>query len=109
MFLPGHFIKGACPKCGARHSPAELKTPVSAVSATVPEQRKSDYYFFKLANSEATLKGWTGSGHIQSEVADKLEEWFEAGLQEWNIFYDAPYFGFETPGYPGKYFTCQFQ
>jgi methionyl-tRNA synthetase len=117
MFLPDRFIKGTCPKCGsedqygdncevcgASYSPAELKNPVSAVSGAVPEQRESEHYFFKLADFEPMLKGWTSSGHIQSEVANKLDEWFEAGLQEWDISRDAPYFGFEIPDHPGKYF-----
>ncbi len=117
MFLPDRFIKGTCPKCGAAdqygdncevcgasYSPAELKNPVSAVSGAVPEQRESDHYFFKLADFEEMLRGWTGGGHIQNEVANKLGEWFEAGLQEWDISRDAPYFGFEIPDHPGKYF-----
>jgi methionyl-tRNA synthetase len=117
MFLPDRFIKGGCPKCGAEeqygdncevcgasYSPAELKNPVSAVSGAVPEQRESDHYFFKLADFEPMLREWTGSGHVQSEVANKLGEWFEAGLQEWDISRDAPYFGFEIPDHPGKYF-----
>jgi methionyl-tRNA synthetase len=117
MFLPDRFIKGTCPKCGAEdqygdncevcgasYSPAELKNPVSAVSGAVPEQRESDHYFFKLADFQAMLKEWTGSGHIQSEVGNKLDEWFEAGLQEWDISRDTPYFGFEIPDHAGKYF-----
>ncbi|MET0026934.1 MAG: methionine--tRNA ligase [Candidatus Thiodiazotropha sp.] len=117
MFLPDRFIKGTCPKCGAEdqygdncevcgasYSPAELKNPVSAVSGAVPEQRESDHYFFKLADFETMLKEWTGGGHVQSEVSNKLGEWFEAGLQEWDISRDAPYFGFEIPDHPGKYF-----
>jgi methionyl-tRNA synthetase len=117
MFLPDRFIKGTCPKCGAEdqygdncevcgasYSPAELKNPVSAVSGAVPEQRESDHYFFKLADFEEMLREWTRAGHIQNEVANKLGEWFEAGLQEWDISRDAPYFGFEIPDHPGKYF-----
>jgi methionyl-tRNA synthetase len=117
MFLPDRFIKGTCPKCGAAdqygdncevcgasYSPAELKNPVSAVSGAVPQQRESDHYFFRLADFETMLKEWTGAGHIQHEVANKLGEWFEAGLQEWDISRDAPYFGFEIPDHPGKYF-----
>ncbi len=117
MFLPDRFIKGTCPKCGAEdqygdncevcgasYSPAELKNPVSAVSGAVPEQRESDHYFFKLADFETMLKEWTGAGHVQNEVSNKLGEWFEAGLQEWDISRDAPYFGFEIPDHPGKYF-----
>jgi methionyl-tRNA synthetase len=117
MFLPDRFIKGTCPKCGsedqygdncevcgASYSPAELKNPVSAVSGAVPEQRESDHYFFKLGDFEQMLKEWTSGGHVQSEVSNKLGEWFEAGLQEWDISRDAPYFGFEIPDHPGKYF-----
>ncbi len=117
MFLPDRFIKGTCPKCGAEdqygdncevcgasYSPAELKNPVSAVSGAVPEQRESDHYFFKLADFEEMLRAWTGGGHVQNEVANKLGEWFDAGLQEWDISRDAPYFGFEIPDHPGKYF-----
>ncbi|MEW8680677.1 MAG: methionine--tRNA ligase [Candidatus Thiodiazotropha endolucinida] len=119
MFLPDRFIKGTCPNpkcgaddqygdncevCGSSYSPAELKNPVSAISGAVPEQRESDHYFFKLADFENMLKEWTGGGHVQSEVSNKLGEWFEAGLQEWDISRDAPYFGFEIPDHPGKYF-----
>jgi methionyl-tRNA synthetase len=119
MFLPDRFIKGTCPNpkcgaedqygdncevCGASYSPAELKNPVSAVSGAIPEQRESDHYFFKLADFEEMLREWTGGGHVQSEVSNKLGEWFEAGLQEWDISRDAPYFGFEIPDHPGKYF-----
>lgn len=117
MFLPDRFIKGECPKCGAQdqygdncevcgasYSPAELKNPVSAVSGATPVERDSEHYFFKLANFEAMLKGWIRDGHLQEEVANKLGEWFEAGLHEWDISRDAPYFGFEIPDHPGKYF-----
>ncbi|MES9893416.1 MAG: methionine--tRNA ligase [Candidatus Thiodiazotropha endolucinida] len=119
MFLPDRFIEGTCPNpkcgaddqygdncevCGSSYSPAELKNPVSAISGAVPEQRESDHYFFKLADFESMLKEWTGGGHVQSEVSNKLGEWFEAGLQEWDISRDAPYFGFEIPDHPGKYF-----
>ena len=117
MFLPDRFIKGTCPKCGAEdqygdnceacgasYSPNELKNPRSAVSGAVPEQRESEHYFFKLGDFEAMLKKWTRGGGLQNEVANKLDEWFEAGLQEWDISRDAPYFGFEIPDHPGKYF-----
>ncbi len=117
MFLPDRFIKGECPKCGApdqygdnceacgaSYSPSELKNPVSAVSGATPEQRESEHYFFKLGDFEQMLKEWTRGGHLQEEVANKLDEWFEAGLQEWDISRDAPYFGFEIPDHPGKYF-----
>lgn len=117
MFLPDRFIKGECPKCGAQdqygdncevcgasYSPSELKNPVSAVSGATPVDRDSEHYFFKLANFETMLKEWIRDGHLQEEVANKLGEWFEAGLHEWDISRDAPYFGFEIPDHPGKYF-----
>jgi methionyl-tRNA synthetase len=117
MFLPDRFIKGECPKCGAHdqygdncevcgasYSPSELKNPVSAVSGAKPVNRESDHYFFKLADFEGMLKDWTTAGHLQPEIANKLGEWFETGLQEWDISRDAPYFGFEIPDHPGKYF-----
>jgi len=117
MFLPDRFIKGQCPKCGAEdqygdnceacgasYSPAELKNPVSVVSGATPVDRESEHYFFKLGNFEAMLRAWTRGGHLQTEVANKLDEWFQAGLHEWDISRDAPYFGFEIPDHPGKYF-----
>ncbi|WP_242477172.1 methionine--tRNA ligase [Halochromatium glycolicum] len=117
MFLPDRFIKGECPKCGAAdqygdnceacgasYSPAELKHPHSAISGAVPEQRQSDHYFFKLADFEDLLKTWTRAGSLQGQVANKLDEWFDAGLKEWDISRDAPYFGFEMPDHPGKFF-----
>jgi len=117
MFLPDRFIKGECPKCdtpeqygdnceacGASYSPSELKNPVSVVSGATPEQRESEHYFFRLGDFEEMLKTWTRGGHLQDEVANKLDEWFKAGLQEWDISRDAPYFGFEIPDHPGKYF-----
>ena len=117
MFLPDRFIKGECPKCGsadqygdncevcgASYSPSELKNPISAVSGAKPVDRESDHYFFKLADFETMLKEWTTAGHLQPEITNKLGEWFESGLQEWDISRDAPYFGFEIPDHPGKYF-----
>ncbi len=117
MFLPDRFIKGECPKCGApdqygdncescgaSYSPSELKNARSAVSGAVPEERESEHYFFKLGDFEDMLKVWTGGGGLQREVANKLGEWFAAGLQEWDISRDAPYFGFEIPDTPGKFF-----
>ena len=117
MFLPDRFIKGECPKCGATdqygdnceacgasYSPSELKNPVSAVSGATPIEKESEHYFFKLGDFEEMLKKWTKGGHLQSEVANKLDEWFQSGLQEWDISRDAPYFGFEIPDHPGKFF-----
>ena len=117
MFLPDRFIKGQCPKCGAQdqygdncevcgasYSPSELINPVSAISGVTPEQRESEHHFFRLGDFESMLKQWTRGGHLQSEVSNKLDEWFAAGLQEWDISRDAPYFGFEIPDHPGKYF-----
>ena len=117
MFLPDRFIKGECPRCGApdqygdscevcgaTYSPTDLKNPVSAVSGATPIEKESDHYFFRLGDFEALLKDWTRAGHLQEEVANKLDEWFEAGLRDWDISRDAPYFGFEIPDHPGKYF-----
>lgn len=117
MFLPDRFIKGECPKCGASdqygdncevcgasYSPAELKNPVSVISGIKPVDKKSEHYFFKLTNFETMLKKWGKGGHLQSEVRNKLDEWFAVGLKEWDISRDAPYFGFEIPNHPGKYF-----
>ncbi|NCA69688.1 MAG: methionine--tRNA ligase [Sphingobacteriia bacterium] len=117
MFLPDRFIKGECPKCGApdqygdncescgaSYSPNELKHPRSAISGAVPEQRESEHYFFRLGDFESMLREWTRGGGLQAQVANKLDEWFTAGLQEWDISRDAPYFGFEIPDHPDKYF-----
>ncbi|QJQ94236.1 MULTISPECIES: methionine--tRNA ligase [Halomonadaceae] len=117
LFLADRFIKGTCPKCrtpdqygdnceacGATYTPAELIDPVSAISGVTPEVRSSTHYFFKLPDFEEFLKQWTRSGRVQTQIANKLQEWFEAGLNEWDISRDAPYFGFEIPDAPGKYF-----
>ncbi|SDB02376.1 methionyl-tRNA synthetase [Pseudidiomarina indica] len=117
MFLPDRFVKGDCPKCGATeqygdncdvcgatYSPTELLNPKSAVSGATPELRQSEHYFFDLPAFESMLKEWTRSGSLQEEMANKLNEWFESGLQMWDISRDAPYFGFEIPDAPGKYF-----
>ena len=117
MFLPDRFIKGECPKCGeedqygdnceacgATYSTTELKNAVSVVSGAKPIEKDSEHYFFKLPDFEAMLKEWTGSGHLQDEISNKLQEWFEAGLQEWDISRDAPYFGFEIPNTDNKFF-----
>lgn len=118
MFLPDRFIKGDCPKCdakeqygdncevcGATYSPIELKNAVSAVSGEKPIEKDSVHYFFNLADFNELLKTWTTTeGHLQPEVSNKLAEWLESGLQDWDISRDAPYFGFEIPDAPGKYF-----
>ncbi|HQS99521.1 MAG: methionine--tRNA ligase [Hydrogenophilales bacterium 16-64-46] len=117
LFLPDRFIKGECPKCGAAdqygdncevcgatYGPTELKNPVSAVSGATPVHKDSEHYFFKLGDCEAFLREWTTSGTLQSEAANKMQEWFASGLANWDISRDAPYFGFEIPGAPGKYF-----
>ncbi|MCU7960650.1 MAG: methionine--tRNA ligase [gamma proteobacterium symbiont of Bathyaustriella thionipta] len=117
MFLPDRFIKGACPKCGAEdqygdscencgatYAPTELKNPQSAVSGATPVEKDSLHYFFKLADFEPMLKEWTCGGHLQAEVSNKLHEWFEAGLREWDISRDAPYFGFPIPDSDNKFF-----
>lgn len=117
LFLADRFIKGDCPKCGAldqygdscevcggTYSPTELKNPRSTISGATPVEKESEHYFFKLPDFEAMLKAWTRSGTLQEEVANKLAEWFESGLADWDISRDAPYFGFEIPDAPGKYF-----
>ena len=117
MFLADRFIKGTCPKCsaedqygdncekcGATYEPTELKDPRSAISGATPVLRDSKHFFFKLPDFEAMLKQWTRSGTLQDSVANKIAEWLDAGLHEWDISRDAPYFGFEIPGEPGKYF-----
>ncbi len=117
MFLPDRFIRGECPRCGARdqygdscevcgatYSPTDLKNPVSALSGVSPVERESEHYFMKLADFEPMLREWTRAGHLQPGIVHKLNEWFEIGLQDWDISRDAPYFGFEIPDKPGKYF-----
>ncbi|HEH9401126.1 TPA: methionine--tRNA ligase [Aeromonas sobria] len=117
MFLPDRFVKGTCPKCkspeqygdncdscGATYSPTELIDPKSAVSGATPVMKDSEHFFFDLPQFADMLKAWTNSGALQEEMANKLGEWFETGLQQWDITRDAPYFGFEIPDAPGKYF-----
>ena len=117
LFLADRYIKGTCPKCktddqygdnceacGATYAPTDLINPVSAVSGATPIEKESTHYFFKLPEFSDFLKTWTRDGHVQEEVANKLSEWLDSGLHEWDISRDAPYFGFEIPDAPGKYF-----
>lgn len=117
MFLPDRYVKGTCPKCGAQdqygdncescgatYSPNELIDPVSVISGAKPIEKESEHYFFDLPRYESLLKEWTRQGHLQTEVANKLDEWFAAGLKQWDISRDAPYFGFQIPGTKDKYF-----
>ena len=121
MFLPDRFIKGECPKChakdqygdscevcGATYNPTELINPFSAVSGAAPVRKETEHYFFKLSECSDFLRSWTRSGTLQQEAANKMNEWIgEAGenkLSDWDISRDAPYFGFEIPDAPGKYF-----
>jgi methionyl-tRNA synthetase len=117
LFLADRYIKGTCPKCktddqygdncevcGATYSPADLINPQSAISGATPVEKQSTHYFLTLSSFEDMLKEWTQSGHLQPQIANKLNEWLEPGLQEWDISRDAPYFGFEIPDAPGKYF-----
>ncbi|MBT7313591.1 MAG: methionine--tRNA ligase [Halieaceae bacterium] len=117
LFLADRFIKGTCPKCrapdqygdnceacGATYAPADLIDPVSALSGATPVNKASDHLFFKLGDFETLLTTWINSGQLQAPIANKLREWLDNGLQDWDISRDAPYFGFEIPGYPDKYF-----
>lgn len=117
MFLPDRFVKGTCPKCksedqygdncdvcGATYSPTEMINPKSAVSGATPIMKDTEHFFFDLPQFEDMLKEWTHSGSMQTEMANKVGEWFESGLKQWDITRDAPYFGFEIPDAPGKYF-----
>ena len=133
MFLPDRYIRGTCPRCkstdqygdscevcGSTYAPSELLDPVSVISGVAPVERESEQYFVKLGDFEAVLKAWIRGEHraasytgvcadalppsVQPEIANKLAEWFDAGLQDWDISRNAPYFGFEIPDAPGKYF-----
>lgn len=117
LFLADRYIKGSCPKCksedqygdncevcGATYSPMDLINPVSVISGATPVEKESKHFFFKLPEFTDFLKEWTRAGHLQDEVANKLSEWLDSGLQEWDISRDAPYFGFEIPGEKDKFF-----
>jgi methionyl-tRNA synthetase len=121
MFLPDRYVKGICPvcatpdqygdsceNCGSTYTPADLKNPISVVSGTTPIWRESEHYFFRLSAFEKPLSTWVASGAVQESVARKLDEWFSQGLRDWDISRDAPYFGFEIPDAPGKYFYVWF-
>jgi methionyl-tRNA synthetase len=125
MFLPDRFIKGECPNCGAKdqygdncevcgavYAPTDLKNPVSALTGATPVLKSSEHFFFKLSDPRCVefLENWTQDGRLQPEVANKVKEWFKrdengkAGLGDWDISRDAPYFGIQIPDAPGKYF-----
>ena len=117
MFLPDRYIKGECPKCGAddqygdncevcsaTYSTTEIKNARSVISGATPIEKDSEHYFFDLPQFEQELKNWTKAGHLQEQVSNKLEEWFEQGLQQWDISRDKPYFGFKIPETEDKYF-----
>ncbi|HEX9139745.1 MAG TPA: methionine--tRNA ligase [Steroidobacteraceae bacterium] len=121
MFLPDRYVRGTCPvcktpeqfgdsceNCGATYTPADLIDPVSTVTGTRPEWRESEHLFFRLGQFEAMLREWLASASLQPAVRAKLAEWFEAGLQDWDISRDSPYFGFEVPDAPGKFFYVWF-
>ncbi|HEX2465744.1 MAG TPA: methionine--tRNA ligase [Thermoanaerobaculia bacterium] len=121
MFLPDRFVKGTCPRCaspnqngdncevcGATYTPADLIDPVSVVSGARPVERSSEHYFVKLGDFETLLRGWVSTDRLQPEIVNKLDEWFVEQLRDWDISRDAPYFGFEIPDAPGKYFYVWF-
>ena len=120
LFLPDRFIRGSCPHCSApeqygdscencsrTYSPSDLVDPVSALSGATPEQRESEHLFFKLSNFEDMLKVWLVNNDLQAGVVNKLNEWFDAGLRDWDISRDDPYFGFQIPNESGKYFYVE--
>jgi len=117
VFLPDRYVIGECPKChaqdqygdncevcGTTYSPAELINPRSHLSGATPEKKENLHFFFKLNDFKDVLQKWIGQENLQSEITNKLKEWFDSGLQDWDISRDAPYFGFEIPDAPGKYF-----
>jgi methionyl-tRNA synthetase len=120
MFLPDRYVRGICPvcktpdqygdsceQCGATYTPMDLLEPVSVVSGTTPSVRESEHFFFQLGDFETELRAWVPE-HVEASLVRKLDEWFEAGLRDWDISRDAPYFGFEIPDEPGKYFYVWF-
>ena len=117
MFLPDRYVKGTCPKCksadqygdncevcGTTYDPTDLIDPYSVLSGKPPVERESEHYFFKVSNFKDLLESWRDSNSLQGEIANKLKEWFEGGLIDWDISRDKPYWGFEIPDAPGKYF-----
>lgn len=117
MFLPDRYVRGTCPNCGAEdqygdscevcsttYSSRDLRSPYCAQCGAQPTWRASTHLFFRLSDFTEKLKTWLAGGHVQDEVANKLQEWFQGGLHDWDISRDAPYFGFEIPDHPGKYF-----
>ena len=117
MFLPDRFVTGTCPKCktedqygdacencGTTYDASELINPKSVVSGATPEARDSEQYFFQISNFDTMLREWTSGDHLQPEIRNKIKEWFEGGLQDWDISRNEPYWGFEIPDAPGKYF-----
>lgn len=121
MFLPDRYVRGTCPRCatadqygdscencGATYTPAELVNPVSTVTGSTPVWRESDHLFFRLGEFDGMLRAWLDESEPQPSVRAKLDEWFETGLQDWDISRDAPYFGFEIPDAPGKFFYVWF-
>ena len=117
LFLADRYVIGACPRCGAEgqygdncevcgstHSPSELINPKSALSGATPVEKESEHFFFTVSAFTKMLRDWIKGGAVHEAVANKLDEWLEEGLQDWDISRDAPYFGFEIPGQPGKYF-----
>jgi methionyl-tRNA synthetase len=121
MFLPDRFVKGTCPRCGsanqngdncevcgATYAPTDLIDPISVVSGTRPVERSSEHYFVELGHFEPLLREWVSKDRLQPEIVNKLDEWFAEQLRDWDISRDAPYFGFEIPGAPGKYFYVWF-
>ena len=117
MFLPDRYIKGECPNCGtadqygdncencgATYSPTDLKNPRSVMSGATPVLKASEHYFFELSKLQTVVENWLATANVHSSVKAKLGEWLDGGLRDWDISRDAPYFGFEIPGKPGKYF-----